>query len=91
MYARFTCSQLPYKLWQKHQKGPLLEIIYQKGALLKLFPEGVTFFIAKRPPPRRLHCARDTWHREVAPLHQARLVAPWHWARLVAPLHQARP
>ena len=74
---------------QKHQKGTLLQIIYQKGALLQLFPERVCFFIAKRPPPRRLHYARDMWHREVAPLTQTPLVVARGQALLVAPLLQA--
>ena len=86
---KFEWHELYVTCRQKHQKGAFLQIIYQKGVLLQLFLEGVYFFIAKRPPPRRLHCARDTWHREVAPLTQAPLVVPRGQALLVAPLLQA--
>ena len=51
---------------QKHQKGALLQIIYQKGTLLQLFIWGVCFFITKRTPDRRLHYACDTWYQRGA-------------------------
>ena len=47
---------------QKHQKRSLLHFIYQIRAVLQLFIWGVCFFITKRPPDRRFHGARDTWH-----------------------------
>ena len=49
-----------FLLRQKHQKGALLQIIYQKGVILQLFPGGGLFFYCKAPPTQAPPLC--TWH-----------------------------
>jgi len=68
---------------QKHQKGILLQIIYQKWVLLQLFPGGL-FFYCKAPPRQASPLCTKHVAQQVAPLTRAPLVAPRGQALLVA-------
>ena len=47
---------------QKYQLGFLLQIIYLKGSVLKLFTSGIYFFTTMRFFAGRVPCNSDTWH-----------------------------